>query len=76
MPEDDGFEMIPVESSQIAEVGFNSATGKGRILFSKNGSLYEYDGCTQEEFQQIVNAPSVGQEFAALWKPKPYQRLG
>lgn len=75
MPNDEDFEMIPVTSSQIAAVGFNEATRKGRVRFSKNGSLYEYSECTQEECNQIANAPSPGSEFAATWKMKPTQRL-
>jgi hypothetical protein len=72
----DPFNMQTVSSSQIAAVGFNPATAQGRVEFLKNGAVYEYDGCTQEEFDSIVSAPSVGQEFASQWKgTKPYRRI-
>lgn len=78
---DEDFNMVPVVSLQIQEVGFNPQTGEGRVRFLAKGnrpsSLYSYPQCTQEEFDQIVNAPSVGTTFAALWKYKPgYARIG
>jgi hypothetical protein len=77
MPEDDDFNMTPVESSQIAAVGFNPETKQGKISFLKNGSVYVYDGCTQEEADQIINAPSAGTAFAGIWKGvKNYRRIG
>lgn len=76
MADDDPFNMTPVTSSQIAAVGFNSETKQGRCEFVKNGSLYEYDGCTQEEADQIINAPSVGIAFGQIWKGvKPFRRI-
>jgi KTSC domain len=76
----DPFNMTAVSSSQIEAVGFNPETSQGRILFLSKGnrgsSLYEYDGCTQAEADEIINAPSVGQSFAGLWKGiKAYRRV-
>ena len=81
MADESGFEMTPVTSSQIESVGFNPATGEGRVAFlakgSRPGSLYSYPNCTQEEFDQIVNAGSVGAMFGQLWKFKAgYQKIG
>ena len=79
MADGSGFEMVPVSSSQIESVGFNSETGQGRVSFIRNGSLYEYDSVTREEFDQIVNGSiggSVGISFGSLWKGvKPFRRL-
>jgi hypothetical protein len=76
MAEENDFNMQQVTSSQIAAVGFNPATNQGRVEFIKNGSLYEYDNCTQEEADSIINAPSVGIAFGNVWKGvKSYRRI-
>ena len=75
--------MIPVSSTQIESVGFNPETGEGRVAFlakgSRPGSLYSYQNCSVDEFNQIVAGAiggSVGVTFSTLWKGmKPYQRL-
>ena len=75
MAEENDFNMTPVSSSQIAAVGFNAATSQGRVEFN-NGSLYEYDGCTQAEADSIINASSVGIAFSTTWKgTKPFRRI-
>ena len=80
MADGSGFEMVPVSSSQIESVGFNSETGQGRVSFIRNGSLYEYDSVTREEFDQIVSGAiggSVGTTFGQLWKYKAgYAKIG
>jgi hypothetical protein len=76
MADESGFEMVPVSSSQIESVGFNPETSQGKVRFLKNGSAYLYEACTQEEADTIINAPSVGQMFASLWKgTKSFQRV-
>lgn len=72
---DDDFNMTPVTSENLAEVGFNPETKQGRVLFG-SGSLYEYDHCTQEEADQIIGAPSANDAFTALWRgSRPYRRV-
>lgn len=80
MADENDFEAIPTQSSsQIEQVYFNSASSQGRILFMKNGSLYEYDNATKDEADQIANgaiAGSVGITFGQLWKNiKPFRRI-
>lgn len=83
MAEENDFNMTPVASSQIEAVGFNPATGQGRVMFlakgSRSGSLYEYDSCTKDEFDQIVTgaiAGSVGISFSQIWKgTKQYRKI-
>ena len=72
---DDDFDMQPVSSSNLAAVGFNAETGTGRVEFT-SGAIYDYEGCTQEEADQIIHAPSAGSMFNALWRGKSYQRVG
>jgi hypothetical protein len=67
--------MIPVSSSQIAEVGYNSDLRKLRIRFATL-SLYEYDGVDLPVFEGLVNAPSVGSYFHSTIKNiYPYERI-
>lgn len=76
MPDDNEWDMAAVTSSQIESVGFNEATKQGRVKFL-NGADYLYEGCTFEEYQSIVNAPSAGQQFAATWRTgRVYRRIG
>lgn len=80
MADESNFSMVSVVSTQIQEVGFDAGSGKGRVRFLAKGNypstLYEYEGCTEDEFARIVAAPSVGIMFTALWKDsKPYQRI-
>jgi hypothetical protein len=42
MADENDFNMTPVSSSQIAAVGFCTATGQGKVQFLKNGSEYVY----------------------------------
>ncbi len=84
MADESGFEVLPsLSSSQIDNVQFNDSTGQGRILFlgkgSRGPSLYEYDGVTRSEAEQIANGViggSVGVTFGSLWKGvKPFRRV-
>jgi hypothetical protein len=80
MADESGFEVIPSQSSsQIDQVLFNAETSQGRILFIKNGALYEYDSATREEAVQIASGAiggSVGITFGQLWKgTKPFRRI-
>lgn len=69
------FEMHPVASTNLAEVGFNPETRQGRVRFVKSGALYEYDDCTQEEFEAILSAPSANDAFVGTWRNHAYRRL-
>lgn len=71
--ESNDFNMQPVQSGNLQEVGFSEKTKKGRILFA-SGALYEYDNCTQEEADSIVNAPSANDGFNAVWRGKKTYR--
>ena len=69
------FEMIPVTSSQIESIGYSDVPRKLRIQFLKGG-MYEYDNVSQEEFDALVAAPSVGSLFQRTIKGmKVYRKL-
>lgn len=65
-------EMKPVQSSQIAEVGYDPASGTLRVRFRDRagkggdvipGALYEYDGITPEHHAAMLGADSIGSHF-------------
>lgn len=53
-------EMIPVDSSNISAIGYNSETMTLKIEFN-NGRAYEYYNVPQAEFDNLLNAGSKGQ---------------
>ena len=52
-------EMIPVQSSQIAEVGHDPAASLLHIRF-RRGELYEYENVSAEQHAEMMSARSVG----------------
>jgi hypothetical protein len=52
--------MIPVTSSNVASVGYEQG-----ILYVKfhSGATYSYDDVSQEEFESLQSAQSVGSYF-------------
>lgn len=72
--------MVPVESSQILEIGHNPETRTLAIRF-KDGKqpLYHYANVDAELFDRFRNAESVGSFFYREIKPNkdayPYQRI-
>ena len=66
----------PVESSQLASVGFDAATSTMEIEFvnrnpAKLPSIYTYANVSQEDHDKLVNAESIGIHFGAFIKPFP-----
>lgn len=69
------WEIVPVTSGNLSEVHYRASSSQGRVLFN-SGKLYEFDHCTQEEANEIRNAPSANDAFNALWRgKKPYRKL-
>lgn len=71
-------EMEEVDSTGLYAIGFDPETSIGRARFrDKRGnptSLYEYQGCTQEEADAIKSGGYS--TFSALWKyAKQYSRI-
>ena len=57
-------EMTPVVSSNIASVGYDPDTQVLHIAFN-NGRTYRYAGVPSGEYDNLLNAASVGSYFAA-----------
>ncbi len=50
---------IPVQSSNVAEVGYDSGTMTLEVLFH-SGNVYQYFDVPQAVFEELVRAESVG----------------
>ena len=63
------FKMTLVTSSNIHSIGHDLDGMTARIQFT-NGSTYDYAGVTADDFQELLSAPSVGQHFNRVFKPR------
>ena len=52
-------ERIPVESSNVASVGYDVASSTLEIEF-KNGTIYQYSGVSENEYSGLMSASSKG----------------
>ena len=68
-------EMIPVSSSNIAELGYDEDNEIVHVRFTNN-TLYYYKGVPKMEFEGLLNAPSVGSYLHRNFKNVyPYERV-
>lgn len=70
-------ERVPVESSHLASVGYDSASSTLEIEFRK-GSIYQYFGVPEHVHQDLMTAPSKGTYFDRNIKKAgyPYAKVG
>jgi hypothetical protein len=54
--------MVPVSSSDLARVGYDSNTEMLRVEFN-SGGVYEYYGVPESEYLGLMNAGSKGSYF-------------
>lgn len=66
--------MFPVNSKTITEMGFDAEANKIYARFS-SGVLYSYSECSQEDYDAIVNAESVGSMLRKVTKGKPFIKV-
>lgn len=60
--------MIPVESSNLAAIGYNGRSAVLTISF-RSGGTYQYYAVPQAVYHQLMASASLGSFFAALIKP-------
>ena len=63
-------EMKPVESSQVAAIGYDAGSQTLAIKFRSGGSTYHYDNVPASLFDDMQKAESVGSFFYKNIKPK------
>lgn len=67
--------MIPVNSSNIAEVGYDEENKEVYVRFLNN-SLYVYKGVPIFEYESLINSPSLGSYLNRNYKNVyPYERI-
>ena len=70
--------MTPVQSSQIAAIGYDPTQKVLRVQFNNN-SIYEYQNVEPETYSTVLQAESVGSKFNELIKKNkekyPYQKV-
>lgn len=67
-------QMIPVQSSNLASVGYENRT---LYIAFHSGGLYSYVGVPESLYRELLSAPSKGKFFHAYIKGAyPYQRIG
>ncbi len=59
----------PVQSSNIAAVGFDQPKGLLAVQF-KTGHIYHYAGVSETDYAQLVDAPSKGKHFGTHIRSK------
>lgn len=70
-----GIDMILVSSSNVESVGYDSANQTLYVHFL-SGSLYIYKNVNQNEYEGLLNAPSVGAYLHRNIKGAyPYERI-
>lgn len=52
-------ERVPIQSSNVAEVGYDPATMTMEVAFT-NGSVYQYFDVPETVFQELLSAESIG----------------
>lgn len=68
--------MVPVTSSNISAVGFDSKTSTLAVQFS-SGTIYHYGGVSEQLATQLVQSESVGAFFAKSIRSKfPATQVG
>ena len=69
-------EMIPVQSSNLAAIGYDTNTEILKVEFL-NGTAYEYKNVPQVVFDAFMKAPSHGSYFNREIKNSyPYEKIG
>ena len=69
-------EKIPVQSPNLATIGYNSETETLEIEFL-NGSIYEYKNVSQSIYNELMSAPSHGSYFNhEIRSTYPYEKIG
>lgn len=65
-------DMIPVNSSNVKEVGYDAKNSELHVSFHSSGT-YVYDGVPVDEYEALVTAESVGKHFNKYIKNGAYK---
>lgn len=67
---------VPVSSSAIESVAYDSGTQSLYVRFLPSGAEYAYENVTQAEYVALTTAGSIGQHFnATIKKTHEFRKL-
>lgn len=65
----------PVESSQVAAVGYDAATRTLAVSFKRGaGAIYHYEDVAPDTHESFLKAKSIGTFFGAHIKALPFKK--
>jgi hypothetical protein len=67
--------MTPVESNQVAAIGYDLETKTLAVAFVRGGALYQYPDVEPEVYAAFVGAESIGKYFGAHIKALPFKKF-
>ena len=65
-------ELIEPKSSNIVSIGYDDRADTAFVTF-KNGSLYKYSDVSEEEYQNLRDAESVGKYLQSTFIKKGFE---
>jgi hypothetical protein len=65
-------QLIPVQSTNLAQIGYDPDTMIMQIMF-KNGSLYAYSNVEPDTYNAMMTSGNPGEYFASIIKPQRYR---
>lgn len=63
--------MNPVESSQITAIGYDPEARRLFILFKNGAATYAYENVSEVQYENLMNAESVGSYFSRTIQTNP-----
>jgi hypothetical protein len=67
--------LVPVESNQVAAIGYDPVTKTLAVSFTRGSALYQYPAVEPETHAAFMAAESVGKFFAANIKNLPFEKF-
>jgi hypothetical protein len=68
--------MVPVESNQVACIGYDAGTKTLACQFTRGpGHIYHYPGVSPETHEAFMKAESIGKFFGQHIKPLPFKKF-
>jgi hypothetical protein len=65
--------MYPVNSSNVAEIGYDSDNMVAYVSFISNGTTYWYAGVDVDTWESFLNSPSKGQFVWRVFRNGGYE---
>jgi len=67
--------MTPVESNQVAAIGYDAGTKTLAVTFTRGGALYQYPDVEPDVHAAFIGAESIGKFFGAHIKTLPFKKF-